>query len=275
MIKKFNIAPGVPLYGIPLQHGNNPYIILPFKKKVNVTIEHIEKSDKIKVDINVYIYDERDDVITEIYKSTLKDVLKYLDITLSIKTRINMNFTYSPLYIYDSIVPALIKVIFTLADIPLSRRDILTLLRAFNKINTPNEMNGLRNALRVYSFLRKPLIYREGEGYILLNSRDPEFIKRVISCTNVNYVQNCNVKYIENPLYNWIIHLHGRLTIEAANALREGDIEKVTILHRTETLLNLCLLDIGNKCVHRVRPFSKIIPDYNGVTLITLRSIEA
>ncbi|HIQ03088.1 MAG TPA: hypothetical protein EYH40_01560 [Desulfurococcales archaeon] len=272
MTKKLKIRPGIPLYGLPLKRGNNPFIILPYGKEVKVGVD-IYRSGTLNIDfqINTSSLNNRvNTLLKEAYCKTLENILKFLDTKLKVKISIDIDFPYSPLYIYDTTIPVLLKTITTLVGISLSRRDIMVLLREFDTLKTGRELVGLRNAMRTYSLIRKPLIYREGEGHIILGLNNQKITSEIGNIVTVNYLPEYTIKYIENPLADLLIHLHGRLVIEAAQALRNGDLDKAKILYKCESIINLCFIDANIPISKSVVKPPKIVMDFKGITIMTL-----
>lgn len=275
MTKKFKIQPAIPLYGLPLKRGNNPFIILPYNREIKVGVD-IHESNTLNVNsqVNMPSLNSRiSTLLREAYCKTLKNILGFLNTKLKVKISIDIDFPYSPLYIYDSTIPILLKVITILTGLSLSRRDIMVLLRELDTLRTEKELVGLRNAIRTYSLIRKPLIYREGEGHIVMRLNSQDIINEISNVITVNYLPEYTIKYIENPLADLLIHLHGRLVIEAAQALRSGNLDKAKTLYKCESMINFCFIDTNIPVLKPIVKPPKIIMDFKGITIMTLSTI--
>jgi len=268
--KKLRIKPGIPLYGLPLKQGNNPFIVIPFGDPIEIELA-ITKCDKEEINTCIMVPNINANLkydLEEAYNKTFSHIAKFLDTKIKLKIRVKSSIPYPPIYLYENTIPPLLRIVFTIIGLPLSKNDVLILLKEHDPLNTPEEIVGLRRSIRVFSLTRKPIIYRYGEGYIPLSIGN-NVLKRISETIYITFLKNYKIKYIDNPLTNFFIHLHGKLIIEAANALREGDIEKAKMLYKNETLLNLCLVEIEPKIELTLTKISKIVPDYNGITLIT------
>ncbi|MEB3759880.1 MAG: hypothetical protein GSR81_03440 [Desulfurococcales archaeon] len=245
------------LLGLPLEKSENPYLVLPLKKRLIIEYEIKNESRKeISISIDPYI----DDLLLN-YTNNILEALELTDTTVRIKRKLNEKLPKGGLY---AAVSAFL--LYKIADIhgeSLETYEIIEYARLYDDFELSSGWEYVIDALRYSAIQGGAVVYRNDEEYGEISQAKIDWFEGVE--TKKVKKQRYNIEDYGPDVYGAIIHLIGTIVLEAAMRVKESeeyDLMKIlkSLIDANNNIAGLFWRDLMRKTVYSNVIFSPGLP---------------
>jgi len=250
------IKPPIPLFGVPIKGRINPILITLLDNSIDVNMHLSENT--ITITLKDILLDDH----------CLNIIDKYMNI---IATEIGFNLDIKIQAEGETKIPciSLYSILTYIMSLELSKYydvgidDMMKVIQEVEGENIENEYTQFINACRQGINTGKPIIYRQGEGFIPINISESPITITPLGKTKS--IEENYTKYSES-IMSALTHIAGVLVIEAFNALT-NDISYINSLVKLENTLWYILYNINIP----TEAFTKWVTDINRAYLVKIR----
>ncbi len=263
-----SVATGVPVFGVYVPDRNIPHLMLPFRDvRILLSLEYSNSGFNDVVLIRgVGGRAGEELMLADIIKNFIREVKEFLGFRSAFRVRVEYESLLSPLQLYAASTMSILSAMREyLNNSVLDKNMIISLGERIDRRVRLKIPQSIINAYRIVSMEEKPVVYRRGEGVVVLPFT--EVLSGFANMVKPHYWSDYEIKYfLDHPLMDVVVHGISITVIESAKKSSES-VDILSSLFEAEVHLQKIIIKGGGKC-----NLLKLFPDIAGALAVSINT---